>query len=405
MTPRSSTPIGLEDRPAVVTPTGYIYRYGCLSLMQEDRLGSVGSRAGRPRTLASGAIRMREIEKIGLERAILHQVEPGSSGLRMSGRELALDGTPSLAEFLAGHIRNGLHDSQTRMAVWSEPNSGGVPSACQPLLDGTLDLVTASQRLARALHAAIGNDQRIARGALVVAVCYDAGANDATAERFVALVKLDPSGVFRPEWRTAADGTSYLSVSELPDALPTLRERLQKCAFVRTFRAEDRYNLLVLDRQVADVSARFFLEDFLDAKVALKDEELTVGLYRAVHIARNRLEGTLTVGRLLRLDDAIQGVFGGTAVDLNEWLSTLPEAERNAIDKEVRHQQLDRAFTFDSATLDGLSRKVRFRGDHGLELRVNRDALGDTVRVIEGRGPKRRRVRVEIDTDTWKKLN
>ena len=28
---------------------------------------------------------MREVEKVGLERAILHQVEAGASGLRMSG--------------------------------------------------------------------------------------------------------------------------------------------------------------------------------------------------------------------------------------------------------------------------------------------------------------------------------
>src|SRR5262249_41454062 len=61
---------------------------------------------------------MREVEKVGLEQAILHQVEAGSSGLRMSGRELPLSAAPKLTEFLAGHIRNGLRDSQTRAAMW-----------------------------------------------------------------------------------------------------------------------------------------------------------------------------------------------------------------------------------------------------------------------------------------------
>ena len=182
---------------------------------------------------------MRDIDKVGLERAILHQVEAGDSGLRMSGRELPLDQSPKLVEFLAGHLRNGLKDSQTRAARWPQDRlSAEVPATCQALLAGTLDLVTGSQRLATALHAAIGNDQRIARGALAVAVYHDAAAGGPDTERFVAMVKLDPSDVFRPEWRTDVGGMSYLSVSLLEDALPTLRERLQKCAFVRTAPAE-----------------------------------------------------------------------------------------------------------------------------------------------------------------------
>src|SRR6266700_289959 len=187
---------------------------------------------------------MREVEKVELERAILHQVEAGSSGLRMSGRELPLSASPKLGEFLAGHIRNGLKDSQTRAAKWPpQVASAEVPATCQALLDGSLDLITASQRLATALQAAIGDDQRIARGALAVALYRDAAAGELEAEHYVALVKLDPSDVFRPEWHTDENGMRYLSVSELPDALPTLRERLQKCAFVRMMRPGEDYHL------------------------------------------------------------------------------------------------------------------------------------------------------------------
>lgn len=346
---------------------------------------------------------MREIEKVGLERAILHQVDAGPFGLRMSGRELLLDNSPKLVEFLAGHIRNGLGDSQTRAAKWpSHATSAEVPATCQALLEGTLDLITASQRLATALHAAIGDDQRVARGALTVAIYRDAAVSDLKAERFVALVKLDPSGVFRPEWRTDENGTSYLSVSELPDALPTLRERLQKCAFIRTIRPEDDYHLLVLDRQVPEVSARFFMEGFLGAEVAFDDKALTEGLYRAVVTARRRLQATLPVDRLVALDDAIQGVFAGRAVDLAEWLPTLPQAERNAIDEEVRRRQLDRAFQLHPETQARLlTGKVRYRGDNGLQVQVDRDAYSDMVELGEIEGQTPRRFRVIIETSTW----
>ena len=348
---------------------------------------------------------MREVEKVGLERAILHQVEAGSSGLRMSGRELPLGDSPKLAEFVAGHIHNGLRDSQTRAAKWpaQAASADDVPATCQALLDGTLDLITASQRLATALHGAIGDDRRIARGALAVALYRDATASDLEAEHYVAMVKLDPSDVFRPEWHTDENGTSYLSVSELPDALPTLRERLQKCAFVQTSRPGENYHLLVLDRQVPDVSARFFMEGFLGAEVAFDDKALTEGLYMAIDQARGKLQDSgLPVDRLVALDDAVQGLFAGEAIDLAEWLPTLPPAERNAIDEEVRNRQLDRAFEVYPDTRKRLvTGKVRYRGDNGLRVQVNRTAYKDIVHVDEIEGQRPRRFRVTIETSIW----
>ena len=136
---------------------------------------------------------------------------------------------------------------------------------------------------------------------------------------------------------------SYLSVSLLADALPTLRERLQKCAFIRNVRTDDEFHLLVLDRQVPDVSARFFMEDFLGAEVAFDDKALTEGLYRALITVRRSLQATLPVARLIALDEAIQGLFAGQTVDLGDWLPNLPTPERDAIDQEVRQRHLDRA--------------------------------------------------------------
>ena len=343
------------------------------------------------------------MEKIGLERAILHQVDPGPSGLRLSSRELPLDDSPKLAEFLAGHIGNGVKDSQTRAAKWlPSATPAQVPTACQALLDGTRDLVTASHQLATALYAAIGDDQRIARGALAVCVYSDAAVSGPDAEHFVALVKLDPTDVFRPEWHTDKSGLSYLSVSELPDALPTLRERLQKCAFVRATHPGDDYQLLVLDRQVADVSARFFMEGFLGAEVAFDDKALTEGLYRALITARRQLQATLPVDRLIALDDAIRGLFAGETVDLEEWRRTLPQVERNAVDNEVRQRHLDRAFTLDRGTQARLlGGKIRYRGDNGLQVQVDRDAYSDMVELHDIEGQVPRRFRVIIETSTW----
>jgi nucleoid-associated protein YejK len=344
---------------------------------------------------------MREIAEVQVEHAILHQIEPGDTGLLLSARDIPLDASATFGKFLADHISNALGDSQTRAAKFPDGlGPGSVSATCQELLQDNSGLVQASQHLARALHAAIGSDQRISPGALVIALYHDAAAQP-PAEQFVAMIKLDPSGVFRPEWRTDDQGVGYLDVRTFSGVLPTVRERLQKCAFVRTFRPTDRYGLLVLDRQVPGVSARFFLTDFLAAELAFDDTALTQGLYRAVVTARNSLENKLPTDRLNNLDDSIRGLFSAAAVNLDDWLPTLPEDERTAIEQEVETQQLDRSFTFDPEIHAQLNRKVRYKGDYGLELRVDGDAYSRMVTVAELPGQTPRRFRVVIETGRW----
>jgi len=136
--------------------------------------------------------------------------------------------------------------------------------------------------------------------------------------------------------------------------------------------------------------------------VAFDDKALTEGLYRAVITARRRLQTTLPVARLAALDVAIQGLFAGQTVDLAEWLPTLPHAERNAIDGEVRQRQLDRAFQVHPETQARLlTGKVRYRGDNGLQVQVDRDAYRDMVELGEIGGQTPRRFRVTIETSTW----
>ena len=118
--------------------------------------------------------------------------------------------------------------------------------------------------------------------------------------------------------------------------------------------------------------------------------------------ARGSLQASLPVDRLVALDDAIQGLFAGETVDLAEWLPTLPPAERNAIDEEVRKRQLDRAFEVHPETRRAsLTGKVRYRGDNGLHVQVDRTAYKDMVDVDEIEGQTPRRFRVTIETSTW----
>ena len=143
------------------------------------------------------------------------------------------------------------------------------------------------------------------------------------------------------------------------------------------------------------------MEDFLGAEVAFDDKALTEDLYRALIVVRRQVQTTVPVNRLTALDEAIHGLFAGRTVDLGEWLPTLPEPERNAIDAEVRRRHLDRAFEIDPETQARLlTSKARYRGDHGLRVQVDWGHR-DMLRVSEIPGQTPRRFRVTIETSTW----
>jgi len=338
---------------------------------------------------------LTDVSEVSIESAILHKVSPHEPGLELSSRDIPLDQTRQFSVFLAGHVINGLNDSQTRTAHFLMQTHIGVAKLCEDLVLQPTRLVTASQRIAKALQGAMGNDERIAPGALVVAVC-----KGLTTTPFLALMKLDPGEVFRPEWRTDPQTSKrYLSPREMRNALPTVNQRLQKCAFVNPKPSPgDRERLLILDRQAHGMPANFFTEGFLQAEPMYDPATLTRAFYIAVQTARNKLAETLSPEQVTRLDDAITGVTSGESVDVNEWLKNLPREQRTEIRSQLEDRQIDPYITFDPEVLERLHRKERYEADNGVVIQFDRQAVGTTVKV---QSRDKEGYRIVIDTDKW----
>lgn len=185
-----------------------------------------------------------------VRQAILHLV---GSRLLLSDRPVSWSGdVGDFRGYLCSHIAGALGDPQLRAAVARPGGPRTAVAIGDALARGGTGLVEASRDLATLLHDAIGGDRRVKEGVLAVATC-DRGAD---RRPFAALLKLDLGAAFQKEWHD--DG--YLAVRPLSDTLPAAGERLQKAAFVSADDPAGTRHLLVLDRQVAGLPARFFLE-------------------------------------------------------------------------------------------------------------------------------------------------
>ncbi len=328
----------------------------------------------------------------------------GPGGLVLSDLPLSLAVNSPLSDYLAGHIRNALRNTGVRAAQFATIESGEPSGLCASILDGTADLVQASQILAEQLHAILEKDRRT-KGS-VLAVCrYDA--DNYPGVRFLALLKIDPSDVFRHRITETA-GKKRVDL-EL-DAEALTQENLQKCAFVQPLEPRHEvFDMMLLDTQVREGPrrdvAKYFATDFLKTVEAFDSYQRTRKLYKLLTSAHNQLRKVLSPQENEDLDDRIHSVMRSEAVNVDDWIGQLPlpHATRERIGQVVGDELPDREFDLNPKVAQELTHKRRFRGDYDLRVVVSarhKDQVIKSVKPIEY--PDRGKVfRVTLETERW----
>lgn len=350
---------------------------------------------------------MRNPGTVQLEQVILHMLTPRDdreNGLITSERTLPLN--DDLREYFVTHIRNSLEDASAKAAKFEVINNQSVSGICADLLEGTLDLVAGSQMLAQHLYEIMSRDSRISPGDLTV--CFYR-ATEYPDTRFLAMLKIDPSEAFRHETKTDAQGRRYVGFEIETEVMPTVRERLQKCAFIQPLDPRPDYDMLLLDRQAGmerDV-AKFFADDFLGVDLAFDARMRTNTLYQRLITARNQLSPeVISPQDLAQLDRAIHAAMASERIDLDTWLNGLPVSSevKVRINAVVSERLPDRQFDLDENAAQKLIGRRRFRGDSGLKVEMPAKAYDQVVNSVSfvedalGRPPY---YEVILHTEKW----
>ncbi len=330
---------------------------------------------------------MRNPADIQLVDMIVHVIDPrGHAGPDLSETVIPLATSPELADYVATHIKNSHRDEGARAARFLSPTDE-VGRVCAALLDGSMDVVSGSQRLAQRLFDIVRKDNRIAPGDL--AVCLYRDGADPTSPRYLSLIKIDPSRGFRQLARTDQDGKRYYSFEIATDVMPSVRERLQKGAFIRAPQPDADYDMLVLDRQIGQGRgqgsrvAHFFLTEFLGADYAFDARTLTETFYRLTLAARQNLGDRLDPTQQEALQGAREYALACASIDVDAWVDRLPLPEwaRTEIGATLAGRMPDREFEIDPAFGQTLIQKRVFIGDNGLRLVAPSDMWPDKIDI------------------------
>lgn len=318
---------------------------------------------------------MRDATDIQLDQLIVHILDPKRpDGFVLSECTIPLDGNQRLIDYFVAHIQNSLKDSAAKAARFVVMDNEVVSGICKALLDDRLDLVEGSRQLAQKLYKIIADDGRIK--ACDLAVCFYRAENQHSMSRYLALLKIDPSEVFRHKKERDPQGNLYVNYEIEAEVMPTTREKLQKCAFIQQLEPRPDYDMMLLDRQKRGDVAKFFIKDFMGAEPTLDARERTDRLYNGLVSARNQIREDLQPHENESVRQAIQVAINSDRVNIDALISTLPlsEERKKQFDQVVSQKLPDREFEIDKTyAAQKLTRKLRFHGDHDLRVEVSEE--------------------------------
>jgi hypothetical protein len=246
-----------------------------------------------------------------------------------------------------------------------------------------------------------------------LAIClFEAGNFPGT--RFLALLKIDPSSAFLQETLFDDRGLPYVDIQLQPNALPTIKERLQKCAFVQPLRPRNPdYDMLLLDRQSSSEQgkqiARFFIDDFLDAVYSHDSTQRTKRLYEGLVSAHTQVKSALTDEQNEDFDNRIRDAVTGQSINLDIWLEQLPitDDQKETVNEVLLDYMPDREFEIDRTEGERVSKKRRFRAEYQLRLTLTAEGYKRIIkedRWYEDDGTRPRYHRLVIETENWDEI-
>lgn len=358
---------------------GHIFRDQPVEDESGNCLGSRGLTAVQNRNKEEVRNKMNDGKKVTIKQMIVHKVDHRHHDTAQLS-DLKSPISREVASFLRQHILANREHRYSRSATFTNSaDRVNFKQACDKLLKNPKQFVQQSRVIAGLLFDKMKGDERISPSDLVV--CLFSEDSDDTS--WLALLKMVPQDGFVGV-RERIDGKVRIVLQRVVNVLPA--GELQKCAFIvpEKLRANLGYDLKVLDQQVGKYGARrmiasFFMKDFLQCKVTLKEEDRTRSFVYGSHEFVERKKGVWTDGGIERFKERITRSVQDKTVNLTHLAQAIiskPQEQDEYLEYMLSRGLDQLVFRPDPAERRKLTQYAWFEGDDGLRIRIKADAVG-----------------------------
>ncbi len=322
---------------------------------------------------------MEYISDINIQEGIIHIVDSNSDEPILN--EYSLELNEDIYKFLHKHIEKCFNDEELKYAVFNQERNI-VKELVQDYLNGIEnDLIGLSQELARQLFIIMkGNVNIPSCDLIIVSIITDQGP-------MIGILKMDYVKNFthQVEFKENKIGIDIVPQSA---GLPASSQRIQKAAFIKPIREEQRYNLMVIDKQrkskdEEEYGANYFISNFLGCSIINNERDMTKTFLKATEnwTRSNIVEDAdkaerirTTVKAKLKEEDTIN------IDELSNELFKENSQVKNDFSNFVKSHGLEDEVAIDKQWIEKKLKRVRLKIDRDIDLYINEEAYHDNTR-------------------------
>lgn len=319
---------------------------------------------------------MEYINDININEAVIHILDSNGEEPVLNEYSLKLD--EDIYKFLYKHIEKCLKDEELKYGVFN-PERNIVKEVVQDYLNGIdNDLIALSKELATQLFIIMKSNVNIPAGDVIIAsIITDQGP-------MIAILKMDYVKNFTHEIQFV-DKKIGIGIVPQVAGLPGSGQKIQKAAFIKPIREDEKYNLMILDKQKSskedEYGANYFINTFLGATLITNERDMTKTFVKA---AENWTRKNIT-------DDAAKAEEIRTAIktklkeedsinidEFSKELFTEQPQVKEDFSNYIKQQGLDEEIAVDKAWVDKKLKRVRLNIDKQIDLYINEEIYHDS---------------------------
>ncbi|MBC5627992.1 nucleoid-associated protein [Clostridium sp. NSJ-6] len=322
---------------------------------------------------------MEYVNDINIQEAVIHILDSNSEEPILN--EYTLELNEDIYKFLYRHMEKCLKDEELKTAVFN-PERNIVKEIVQDYLNGIdKDIVSLSKELARQLFIIMKGNVNIPACDLIVAsLITDQGP-------LIAILKMDYVKNFTHQVDFVDD---KIGIGIVPQSagLPGSSQRIQKAAFIKPIREDQRFDLWVIDKQKKskdddEYGTNYFLNSFLGCTLVANNRDMTKTFLKAAE-TWTRSNVTEDADKAERIRTTIKSKLKEEdSISIDDISTQLFHEEPRAKEEFsmfVKGHGLEDEIAVDKMWVEKKLKRVRLKIDKSIDLYIDEETYHDPSR-------------------------
>lgn len=320
---------------------------------------------------------MEYISDINIMEAVIHILDNNSDEPILN--EYRLELTDDIYKFLFRHIERALKDEELKYAVFNQERHI-VKEVSQEYLNGvTKDIVAVSQELARQMFFVMkGNSNIPSCDLMIISISTDQGP-------MLCILKMDYIKNFTHKVDFINEKIG-IGIVEQAAGLPTSGQRIQKCAFIKPIREENKVDLMVIDKQRKtkdedDYGANYFINNYLGCTIITNERDMTKTFVKATETwTRNNIFEDAEKAEEIRtkIKSKLKEEDNINIYELSEELFKEEPEKQQDFKEFVMGQGLEERIAIDKLWVEKKLKRVRLKVDKDIDLYIDEGTYHDS---------------------------